>query len=278
MVNALMAGNNSENSLNEIVRDNRSGSTELSLKVADFYSRCSSCNGDFMKDAMGRIGSAHIGMGLVRNTNRIMFSAWENDPHSLVEESEKLKLQIKTLSEKAVKNSPDILPDGVSVATISNSSAVRNALVLNRKKIARVYVLESRPGLEGQSMAEELDRNGIDTVLMVDAAVQKASQLAGIAICGSDSVLSDYSLVHKVGTYPLFMSMRKENRKTYSLSISLKFEAEFDGGSYPSFAVHDPREIVQGNLEALNLYFDITPPTLITAYVTDRGIHLPRSD
>lgn len=96
-----------------------------------------------------------------------------------------------------------------------------------------------------------------------------------MALCGSDSVLSDYSLVHKNGTYPLFLSMKYNGKNTYSITMSIKFELEYNIGSYPEFRQHETSELTDRHVKVSNRYYDITPGSLITAYATDGGLISP---
>lgn len=258
--------------LEDILKDTWTGSTGLSLKVLEFYSACRDCSGDFVFSSRNSIDAAHIGMGLVRNVNGILYSTWQENRESIEKESERIRKTMQEQLESSLLHASEVLEDGVSVTTISNSSAVRSALLENREKITRVYLLESRPGLEGQSLAEELENNGIDTFILVDAAVQEAARRSDLALCGSDSVLSDNALVHKVGTYPLFLAMQGLGRKTYSLTFEMKYERGYNSASYPPFRSHRSAEITTRNAKVVNLYFDITPWSLITAYITDRGL------
>lgn len=262
--------------LKQIVENTISGSTELALKVMEFYSSCSGCTKEFMQISRDTISAAHTGLGLVRNCNSILYGKWENDPIAIGRECDLLRKEIKEQIDRSVLNSRDVITDGASVVTLSNSSAVRSALILNRRKLDRVFVLESRPGLEGLSTALELERNNMDVTLLVDSAVQEAARRCSIALCGSDSVLSDGSLIHKVGTYPLFLAMQKIGRKTYSMTIGMKREDKHTAADYPEFVRHDPAEFAPKGQKAINIYFDTTPASLISGYITGRGIQRPQ--
>ncbi len=267
-----MAHISPEMALSSILKDNRSGSTDLALKVLEFYSVSHDRSSEFMKKSREAISNAHVGLGLVRNVNEILYGKWVSNASEIHIQCESLKMEITDQAELSVKNSLALIEDGSIIATLSNSSAVRRSLILARKELSRVYVLESRPGLEGREMAAKLEENGIDAVLIADAAVQEAAKNSDIALCGSDSVLSDRSLVHKIGTYPLFMAMRRAGKKTYSMTMGLKSENSFDSSTYPSFAIHDPGELVLSGQKALNIYFDITPATLISGYISEKGL------
>lgn len=263
-----------EELLNQILGDSRSGSTELALKVLDFYSSAKK-DGYALEKAYESINAAHSGMGLVRNVNSILQSANSSGKQDLGKVVRNLRKEITEQSGKAVENFSGILSEDETIVTISNSSAVREALLKYRDNVSTLYILEGRPGLEGQTLAEHLTENGLDVTVVTDASVQKVSKECTKAISGSDAVLSDYSLIHKNGTFPLFMGTRYYGKDNYSLSIDLKFETQFDASNYPTFRGHKSSEITDRKIKASNTYYDITPASFITAYVTNGGIISP---
>lgn len=257
--------------MRDLTLDNVSSSTDLAFKVIEFYSNCRDCSAGFMENSRTGISDSHIGLGLVRNCNEILFKKWVELEGDIQGECDYLKDEIQKQTDLSIRNAGEVIPDGATVVTLSNSSAVRKALLRHRSKLQRVYVLESRPGLEGREMASALERGGVDSILIADAAIQQASILSDIALCGSDSILSDWALIHKIGTYPLFLEMNRMGKKTFSMTIGLKSENSFISSTYPVFREHDPRELTPKG-KALNIYFDKTPVRLVSGFVSDKGL------
>lgn len=260
--------------LRGITEDNKSGSTEIAMKVLDFYSLVNP-ESISMDRVYREISSSHIGMGLVRNLNSLLHATLSNDPLKLGDTVIKLRRDITDQSIESLRNFSGILEDSETVATISNSSAVRETLLKYRDHVSMVYVLEGRPGMEGHALAETLSERGVDAKVVTDSSVQMVSKVCSKAISGSDSILADYTLVHKNGTFPLFLGMKYFGKRNYSLSIDLKFETQFTISNYPVFREHAATEITRLPIAVSNSYYDMTSANLITAYVTNGGVISP---
>jgi translation initiation factor 2B subunit (eIF-2B alpha/beta/delta family) len=141
--------------------------------------------------------------------------------------------------------------------------------------IERVIVSESRPGGEGAALGRALARAGLPVTLVADAA---AGVFIGQATCvalGADSLRADGSLVNKVGSYPLALVAKMASKSVYVVCETLKIAA-------PDFPLEleemDPAELLpetgddSERLSARNPYFDVTPASLIAAYITEEGI------
>lgn len=241
------------------------------MHVADFYSACVGETLEFLEGARRKIEDAHCGMGLVRNVNSILYRSISDDQDA-TKVSNELRGEIERQSRRSIEAASEIIPEGAVVATLSDSSAVRGALEAYGQRIGKLYVMESRPGNEGISMASFAGSLGIDTILVVDAAIREITEKCTMALVGSDSVLSDNSLIHKIGTYPLFLSMKSAGKDSYSLTIDLKREERFTFENYPDFLDHGPSEITGSNIPVRNVYYDITPPQLVSYFISDRGI------
>jgi translation initiation factor 2B subunit (eIF-2B alpha/beta/delta family) len=107
-------------------------------------------------------------------------------------------------------------------------------------------------------MAEELRLSGIRTRLVPDRPLSRALQGATLALLGADAVLSDGSLVHKVGTRDLCRAAVRRGLPVVSLAPRSR------QAQVASRRVQPPA------------LFDLTPASLISAYWTDVGARPPR--
>jgi translation initiation factor 2B subunit (eIF-2B alpha/beta/delta family) len=178
-----------------------------------------------------------------------------------------------------------LLRDDDVVLTHSASQAVREGLVRcwhNGRRFS-VICTESRPVLEGMSLACELAQMRIPTCLLTEAqafAVLKGeTEFRGklsIVIVGADSV-SAREVTNKAGTLGLAVAAKEWSVPFYVLAGSEKFLPV----SYPirkAIRQKPVEEILSSPPEGLtimNRYFDITPLSYITAVVTEKGL-LPR--
>lgn len=157
-----------------------------------------------------------------------------------------------------------------TLITLTYSSAVIE--VLGRLRPRRVIVSESRPLYEGLRMARALAGQGISLTLITEAQMALFVREAEAVVVGADSVRPDGSFVNKVGTHLLALAARAEKVPLYVLADTLKVAAP----SQPQrFAVEEGerREVTRERwLEVRNVYFEVTPARLVTAYVTEEGV------
>ena len=157
-----------------------------------------------------------------------------------------------------------------TIITLTYSSAVIE--VLGRLRPRRVIISESRPLYEGLRMARALAGHGISLTLITEAQMALFVGEAEAVVVGADSVRPDGSFVNKVGTHLLALSARAEKVPLYVLADTLKVAAP----SQPQrFAVEEGerREVTRERwLEVRNVYFEVTPARLVTAYVTEEGV------
>ena len=158
------------------------------------------------------------------------------------------------------------------VLTHSASETVTKALraAARAGQVSRVVVAEGRPGLEGRQVARALAAEGVEVVLVVDAALGLHAREADLAMVGADAVLADGSLVNKVGTRLLGLACERAgtplhavaDRFKVSPATTLPLEEKGQAEVWP--------DAPQG-VRARNIYFDRTEAALVTGYVTDDG-------
>ena len=166
-------------------------------------------------------------------------------------------------SEDAARNAVAMLPEDGHVLTHSHSSTVFRTLELGMKsgRHFNVYATESYPGMEGKQLAKVLIDVGVPVKLIADSAVDSVLQDMDIVLVGADSVLTDGSLLHKVGTRGIAAAAHERDIPFYSACETAKFStADFLG------------EPVQTS----NDLFDVTPSQYVSKYVTETGALEPR--
>jgi translation initiation factor 2B subunit (eIF-2B alpha/beta/delta family) len=160
------------------------------------------------------------------------------------------------------------------IMLISYSSTVLNLLLKNENIPFIVYVLESRPKLEGRKVAQELSEK-FETHLIVDAAMGKFINEIDMIFIGIDSILRDGSIINKIGTYPLSVLAKINKKPVYAIGDTFKYNLR-SHLELPVEIVKKPRnEILDDynpNLYIENYYFDITPPEYIEGIISDLGV------
>jgi translation initiation factor 2B subunit (eIF-2B alpha/beta/delta family) len=165
-----------------------------------------------------------------------------------------------------------LLPE--SVLTYSYSSTVLTVLLQRRPR--QVVVPESRPLYEGRTLASELLAAGIPSTLITDAQVGYFMSSTGAVLVGADAVLADGAVINKAGTYLLALAAHRESVPFYVACESLKVCAETEEPSPPE--EKEPHEVwpeAPNGLAVRNVYFERTPPDLVSAIITEEGALRP---
>ncbi|MFW9821269.1 MAG: hypothetical protein ACFFE5_16825 [Candidatus Thorarchaeota archaeon] len=159
---------------------------------------------------------------------------------------------------------------------ISYSSTIVNLLKKFNNFNLELYILESRPLLEGRKTAEILSQY-FRTHLIIDAAIGKFIDQVDLALIGVDSILKDGSIINKIGTFPLAALANIKNKKVYAVCDSFKYNLRSHFGESISIEQKLSKEVynnIDKNnfLEVHNYYFDVTPPNYITKIISNLGI------
>jgi len=139
---------------------------------------------------------------------------------------------------------------------------------------AGVIVTESAPLYEGRATARHLARLGIGVTLISDAQAGSFVPRVSAVLVGADTVFANGAVVNKVGTYTLALLARRAHIPFYVATETLKVAS-----TRPTFGIGG--EIawqtggdLAGAIPAI--YFDLTPPRLVTALITEQGVFRPR--
>ncbi|MEM3736703.1 MAG: S-methyl-5-thioribose-1-phosphate isomerase [Candidatus Bathyarchaeia archaeon] len=201
---------------------------------------------------------------------------------SVAREVEEAVKGLELSSKKAVREACRNIGDGYTVLTHSNSSMVIETFkqVASEGRRMRVVVSESRPLCEGREVAAELSTVGVPVTLITDAAVGHFITEADMVLVGADSVLADGSLVNKVGTYLIALAAKDKGIPFYAVCEFSKFDVRNYLGEEPILEERDPSDVLDSfppSMTVRNLYFDITPPSLISGIITEDGVVEPAS-
>ncbi|MGW0704860.1 S-methyl-5-thioribose-1-phosphate isomerase [Streptomyces sp. NPDC002643] len=166
-------------------------------------------------------------------------------------------------------------------------------------RLRRLWVDETRPLLQGARLtAYEAARGGMAYTLLTDNAAGSlfAAGEVDAVLVGADRIAADGSVANKVGTYPLAVLARYHHVPFIVVAPVTTVDPDTpDGASIEveQRAGHEvtefiaPRVPVTGaeagggipvaplGTQAYNPAFDVTPPELVTAIVTEEGVASP---
>ena len=215
---------------------------------------------------------------------------------ALVAEARAIAAEDAAASAEMARHGLALIPDGARVLTHCNTGALVSggegtafAVILaahRAGRLARLWIDETRPLLQGARLtAWEARRAGMPHAVLADAAA--ASLMAAgdvdLVLTGADRIAADGSVANKVGTYGLAVLARHHGVPFIVAAPVSTVDLDAPDGAAIKVEQRPAEEVTslagvrvapQGT-DAYNPAFDVTPPSLISAIVTERGVVQP---
>jgi methylthioribose-1-phosphate isomerase len=141
--------------------------------------------------------------------------------------------------------------------------------------VEHVWVDETRPLLQGERLtAWELDALGIPFSVIVDGAAPSliAAGEVDAVFTGADRIAANGDVANKVGTYGLALAASHNEVPFRVVAPTSTLDPAAETGADIPIEERDPRE-VSTRFPARNPAFDVTPAELVSAIVTEAGVH-----
>jgi translation initiation factor 2B subunit (eIF-2B alpha/beta/delta family) len=177
--------------------------------------------------------------------------------------------------------------DGDIIMTMSNSMCLRSLfkILVDNGINYEVYVLESRPGMEGLVLADYLDKLGVKTYLIVDSASRFFMKNVKKIVIGVEALAVNGAIVGKIGTSLLSLNANEARVRVFALSplYKLGFETiygellELPEGDWRYLMDESVRKTLPGEYRVRVPLFDATPPNLIDGIITEYGLFAPQA-
>jgi len=174
------------------------------------------------------------------------------------------------------------------LATGGGGTALGVLLEIHRRgdRALLVWATETRPLLQGARLtAWELLRAGVDTRLIADGAAAFTIARRGIeaVLVGADRIARNGDVANKIGTYALALAARAAGIPFVVVAPTSTLDRSAADGSAIPVEERDPSEVTTfrgvptapEGVRAENPAFDVTPAALVTALVTEQGVHSP---
>jgi methylthioribose-1-phosphate isomerase len=190
-----------------------------------------------------------------------------------------------------------LLPDTCTVLTHCNAGALAcsswgTALGVIRSavkagKLVRVMACETRPLLQGARLtAWELARDGIDVTVITDSMAAQFMRKGAIdaVIVGADRITGD-AVFNKIGTYMHAVCARHHGIPFYVAAPLSTFDGKnreqdvvIEERAREEVTTMGNRTFVPDEAAVRNPAFDATPMELVSAVITENGVHRPPFD
>ncbi|HMD78359.1 MAG TPA: S-methyl-5-thioribose-1-phosphate isomerase [Nitrososphaerales archaeon] len=218
------------------------------------------------------------------------------------EAKEKVSAQVKLMEDEDVEVNrrlgrlgADLLDDGDTVLTQCNAGALATVgygtalgvvrAAVEQGKFLKVLVPETRPALQGARLtAFELVTDNIECTLIADTAVgyMMSSGRVDKVVVGADRITRDGYVFNKIGTYQEAVLADRHGVPFYPAAPSSTFdlsrnheEVTIEERGFDEVVKIRGRRIAPKGVPVANPAFDMTPPDLVTAIISDRGIIRP---
>ncbi|KAL8807911.1 MAG: hypothetical protein Q9182_000377 [Xanthomendoza sp. 2 TL-2023] len=211
---------------------------------------------------------------------------------AFVERATEARQVIAQTARKFVREGNTVLTSGGSrvVNAVLNAAAeegvrfrviyVRSALQAREKKEK-----EKEKETDGMLRTQSLREMGIHVAVIPPEAVAYSLGETTMVMVGAEGVVENGGIVSRLGTYQMAMLAKSKRKPVYVVAESHKFVRLYPLGQYDlpvrqtvlDFRGRDDdhHDDVSGRSGADEEAVDYTPPELITALVTEAGVHTP---
>lgn len=153
-------------------------------------------------------------------------------------------------------------------------------------KVSHVYPCETRPYLQGSRLTLwELMQEGIPATLITDntaAHLMKTTKIDAV-IVGSDRIAANADVCNKIGTYGLAILAKHHHVPFYVVAPTTTVDLAMPHGDRIPIESRSAEEVVTigtkhiapRGAKAHHFAFDVTPHSLVTAIITEKGIVQP---
>lgn len=250
---------------------------------------------DFDQAVKGLSESRPTAVNLFIAINR-MVKLGTTDPARLLAEARAIEAEEVEMNEAIGLAGAELIPANARVLTVCNTGALATAgigtalgiiRVAHRQgKVAYVYSCETRPRQQGLRLtAWELMQDGIPFQSIADgmAGALMAQGKVDFVVAGADRIARNGDTANKIGTYSLAVLAHHHGVPFAIAAPSSTFDADLADGSGIPIEEREASEIthIEGvqvapsECPVWNPGFDVTPGTLISAIVTEKGVHRP---
>ena len=279
------------------------GAMGLAVAMASLASLPADRFGERLRDIAHRIRETRpTAVNLAWAIDRLLASAQAvgDDPKAVVAAlragAQAILDEDRAMCQRIGEHGLELIPDGACVLTHCNAGALATAgigtalaplyLAAREGRNIEVFASETRPLLQGSRLtAWELSRAGIPVTVLTDGMAAGLMRAGRIDCCivGADRIAANGDVANKIGTYAVAIAARHHGIPMYVAAPTSTFDPRTATGDDIIIEQRSRDEVARNTLGATvpdgvavhNPSFDVTPADLITAIVSDRGVHRP---
>jgi translation initiation factor 2B subunit (eIF-2B alpha/beta/delta family) len=247
--------------------DNTSGSSNLLKKTADWIQEALR-NGHEEQQIlrhMEALCKAHPAMALLQN-----FSKFFHDTGLSPQRIQAWMEMYQKHETIACNNFSTHLSNFTNILVHSSSGLLYESLK-NVSSTLNIFCTESRPMLEGRSLAEKLSKSHHKVYLITDLAAFSVVPRVEVLAFGCDSI-TPRGIVNKIGTAAMAEIAQRQGKMNYFIGTSEKVLEAWKDDFLLRQGGRDEIYAGNGSVHVENYYFDLTPPSHISGLFLETGI------
>lgn len=214
----------------------------------------------------------------------------------LVEEAIRIHSEDADMCKKIGEHGAALVGQSAAILTHCNTGALATGgegtaqsiitTAYRQGKSIRVYVDETRPAFQGARLtAWELHNHGIDATLITDSTgpFLMSQRKIDLVVVGADRIAENGDTANKIGTYSLAVSAHHHGVPFYVAAPGSTIDCSLISGAKIPIEERSTKELTEifgqqlapRGIAAFTPAFDVTPASLITAIITESGVHRP---
>jgi len=180
------------------------------------------------------------------------------------------------------------IQNGDVILTYSENELIEQILVdASKEKKFKVIVVDGRVQLRGSKMAARLIQEGIETTYILVTAVSQILNSVTKVFLGCEGVMANGGVLAEVGTSQVALLAESVGVPVLMCCQSFKFTERVQTDSFVYNELLDPQEMAatpnttvnflekwkdQSSVHLLNLAYDVTPASLVSAVITEISV------
>ncbi|KAF3932252.1 hypothetical protein ABW19_dt0201958 [Dactylella cylindrospora] len=201
-------------------------------------------------------------------------------------------LRAKDSKNKIAKLGSSFITDGCTILTVSYSRVVLAMMVDALKKHVRFKVIVTE-GAGGERLASLLREKGVPVAIIPEGGVGYSMPLVDMVLVGAEGVVENGGVINVLGTYQVATLAKQAGKNVYAVCETHKFVRLYpiNGFDLPiaqtvvDFTTDQAGKEQQTEEDTIeeaerignDRHVDFTPPTLLTAIITEAGVLTPSS-
>ncbi|MGD2072418.1 MAG: S-methyl-5-thioribose-1-phosphate isomerase [Candidatus Thorarchaeota archaeon] len=252
----------------------------------------------FLEQAAVTLNTRPTAFNLTWATDRMLRVAKDTEQEinvivqQLITEAKEIAEEDVRMCRNMGEHALSVIKSGFTIQTICNAGSLATVhlgtvgavirVTYEKYGDIKVYAAETRPRMQGARLTVfELMEDGIDTTLITDGMIGTVFREGRIDCCvvGADRILRTGHVTNKIGTYTMAITANYHNIPFYVVAplstIDMKTNPEdvvIEERSENEIRIINGQYITVPDAKVYNPAFDMTPPELVTAIITNKGI------